>query len=89
MVASKVCLQTFARLAAAYGEEDVNMSVEELEDYAKAIEPELRASSNKLRTLEVDIQVLLSYHNTKGTYQTFKYRRLHDVNALLVCRCST
>jgi hypothetical protein len=51
-------VQTFARLAAAYGEEDTTMSLEELQEFAKSVEPQLCESSNRLRTLEVDLQVL-------------------------------
>ena len=46
-----------ARLAAAYGEDDLGSSVEELEEYTRELDPTMRESRTKLQTKNVDLQV--------------------------------
>ncbi len=50
-------VQTHARLAAAYGEDDLGSSVEELEEYTRELDPTMRDSRTKLQTKNVDLQV--------------------------------
>lgn len=51
-------MQNRARLAAAYGEEDLSASLEELEEFARDLEPTMRESGNKLKARETDVKVV-------------------------------
>lgn len=55
-------MQTRARLAAAYGEDDLGSSVEELEGFARELDPTMRESRTKLQTKNVDLQVWGVHH---------------------------